>query len=255
MTVSFGTTYPKTRKLTIRACEDRIISAFPDFTVRRAFSSQMIIDILQKRDGINIDNPEEALLKLKKDNFSQVILQPLHLIPGTEYHKLAKIVNKYKNQFSQLKLGEPLFYKNKDYELVSKALQEQLPVTGEKEAVIFMGHGSKHPANSIYTCLDYYFKDKGLNNIWVGTVEGYPEIDSIIPQLQKRNIEKVTLMPLMLVAGDHAQNDMIGEKDSWKSILEKNGFTVDTYLHGLGENKKIQKIYVNKLKTITGDFE
>ncbi|MFW5976788.1 MAG: sirohydrochlorin cobaltochelatase, partial [Bacillota bacterium] len=252
--VSFGTTYPGTRKLTIKACENSIKSAFPEFTVRRAFSSQMVINKIKKREGIAIDNPKEALDKLKEDDFSKVIVQPLFLIPGTEYHKLKKIVKKYKKYFSDLKMGKPLFYKNEDYKIITQALQKQIPDLKRNEAVLFAGHGSKHPANSIYTCLDYYFKNNGFNNIWVGTVEGYPEIDSIVTQLKKQNIKKVILIPLMMVAGNHVQKDMVEKKDSWKNVLENQGFKVEVYFHGLGENKEIQKIYVDKVKAIAGDF-
>ena len=128
------------------------------------------------------------------------------------------------------------------------ALKEQLPAFQENEAVAFMGHGTHHPANAAYAALERIFDDQGLKNVFVGTVEGYPELDQVIQRLQVNKIEKVTLMPFMLVAGDHAKNDMAGdEEDSWKTVLKKEGYVVDTYLHGLGENPRIQDIYVQHI--------
>ncbi|WP_099192754.1 sirohydrochlorin cobaltochelatase [Tepidibacter mesophilus] len=248
LVMSFGTSYADTRKVTIEATEQKIDKAFPNYEMRRAFTSNMIIKKLKERDNIEVDNPSQALEKLKQDGFSEVIVQPLHVMNGFEYDDLAKVVSQYEGIFDKIKMGTPLLTSIQDYKDLVEALKTQIEEPKHNEVVVFMGHGTHHYSNSTYACLDYMLEDMGVN-AYVGTVEGYPEIDSVIKKLKKNNIEKVILMPLMLVAGDHANNDMAGdEEDSWKSILKKEGFVVETYLHGLGENKKVQDMYVNHAK-------
>ncbi|MFW5980299.1 MAG: precorrin-4 C(11)-methyltransferase [Bacillota bacterium] len=251
LVVSFGTSYKKTREKTIKACENKIAEKFSDYDIKRAFTSEMIIDILKNREGITINNPAEALKELYYNGYQEIIIQPLHLINGSEYHGLLRTVNQYRDYFKEVKIGQALLTDTEDYFEVSSALQKELPDIGEDEAVVFMGHGSKHPANSAYSCLDYVFKDKGLTNYYVGTVEGYPLLENIISRLKENEIEKVHLIPMMLVAGDHAQNDMAGdEEDSWKNILENEGFEVEIYLKGIGEYKDIQDMYVKKINKL-----
>jgi sirohydrochlorin cobaltochelatase len=248
LVVSFGTSYADTRKVTIEACEAKIKETFSDYEVRRAFTSSMIIRIMKIRDNIHVDTPEEALQKLQTEGFSEVIVQPLHIIPGSEFHDVVHIVKKYESIFEKIHLGVPLLATTADYIAVVDVLKEQLPVLEEHEAVVFMGHGTHHPANTAYAALERMFDDQGLNNVFVGTVDGYPELDQVIQRLQANKIEKVTLMPFMLVAGDHAKNDMASdEEDSWKTILKKAGYVVDTCLHGLGENPGIQAMYVQHI--------
>ena len=251
LVVSFGTSYHETRKLTIEACEQAIADKFSDYELRRAFTSNMIIKKMKERDKIYVDTPIEALKKLKEEGFSEVIIQPLHIIPGSEYHDLYMEARNYKDYFEKLIIGKPLLYDVKDYIEVARGLESQLPSLKEKEAVVFMGHGTEHPANSAYANLDYVFKDLGMNNVHMATVEGYPELENVIRKLKANNSEKVALMPFMLVAGDHAQNDMASDdKDSWKSILKEEGFEVETYLHGIGENKEMQKLYIGKVNEL-----
>ncbi|WP_432402296.1 sirohydrochlorin cobaltochelatase [Wukongibacter sp. M2B1] len=250
LVVSFGTSYADTRKVTIEACEEKITKAFPEYDVRRAFTSQIIIEKLKERDNILVENPTEALTKLKDEGFSEVYIQPLHVINGAEYDDIVAETSEFQEDFDKLVLGRPLLTSVDDYRKVAEALAEQMPERSEKEAVVFMGHGTHHDANAAYACLDYIFEDEGQNNVFVGTVEGFPDLDTVIKRLEKNNIEKVTLMPLMLVAGDHAQNDMAGdEEDSWKVILKGKGYEVETVLRGLGEVSKIQDIYIEHLKT------
>ncbi len=245
LVVSFGTSYADTRKVTIEACENAIKAAFPEYEIRRAFTSKTIIKILKERDNILVDTPEEALQKLQADGFSEVIVQPLHVIPGTEFHDVVAMVKQHESAFKTIRLGVPLLASTHDYMAVADALAMQLPEMGANEAVVFMGHGTHHPANAAYPAFERVCEDKGLPHVFMGTVEGYPELEQVVRRLQKHNIEKVTLMPFMLVAGDHAQNDMAGdEEDSWKMRLKKEGVVVDIYLHGLGENAGIQDIYV-----------
>lgn len=248
LVVSFGTSYADTRAVTIEACEQKIAAAFPDYTVRRAFTSNIIIKILKERDQVLVDTPEEALQKLQQEGFSEVVVQPLHLINGEEFHDIVMVAARYQTVFPVFRLGSPLLSTVADYRAVIAALNTQLPALQPHEAVAFMGHGTPHPANSTYGCLQYMFQEEGLTNVLMGTVEGYPAFEQVVKQLHARNIQKVTLMPFMLVAGDHAQNDMAGDDaDSWKMMLKKEGFVVETYLHGLGENPAIQDIYVQHI--------
>jgi len=253
----FGTSYTDTREVCIESVVKDIDKAFPDYEVRLAFTAQFIIDKVAKRDNIKFDNPEEALTKMKEEGFTEVIVQPLHIIPGAEYSDLKDVVEEFNDgSFKKLALGEPVLAGIEDYRIAVDALKTQLPETSEKETVVVMGHGTEHYANACYPCLQSVINDKGLNVI-VGTVEGYPSLDDVIVKLKKQKIKEVTLMPFMVVAGDHAQNDMAGdEKDSWKSILKKEGFIVNTYMHGLGENQAFHEIYINHVqKAIEGKTE
>ncbi|SKC84335.1 sirohydrochlorin cobaltochelatase [Maledivibacter halophilus] len=257
LVVSFGTSYADTRKITIEATENRFKEEFKDYDVVRAFTSQMIINILQKRDNIKVYNVKEALNHLKDEKYSQVIIQPLHIMNGAEYDELAAEASEFVDAFDDLKIGSPLLTSTQDYFDTIAALETQLPELEDNEAVVFMGHGTHHFANSTYSALEYALHDLGHKNVFVGTVEGYPGLDQVMNRLEENNIKKVTLMPFMLVAGDHASNDMAGdEDDSWKTVLKKAGYKVEIYLHGLGENKGIQKIYVEHARQlIEGNVE
>lgn len=248
LVASFGTSYADTRKVTIEACEEKIKGSFPDYEVKRAFTSSIIRKILKDRDKIEVDGLVEALTKMKEEKFTDVIIQPLHIIPGEEYHEVIAAANKFKADFQSIVVGRPILTTMDDYRTATDALKAQLPELKKTQAVVFMGHGTHHPANSSYACLQMVVNDN-LSNVYIGTVEGYPALDDVIKSLKKDGIKEVTLMPFMVVAGDHANNDMAGdEEDSWKTILKKEGFVVNTYLHGLGENKGIQDMYVNHVQ-------
>ncbi len=259
LVVSFGTTHADTRKVTIDAVEDKIRAAFPDYEVRQAFTSRIIIKRIAENEGLTIDTEKQALAKLKAEGFSEVIVQPLHMVPGDEYDKVRQLVDQYnqKKVFDKLSLGRPILAfsgqeeRPDDYQAAITALQTQLPKLMRREAVLFMGHGGNHPANAAYAALQLRLQDANVKNVFVSTVdgEGYPTLESVIAKLKANKIKTVTLMPLMVVAGDHAKNDMAGdEKDSFKSQLLEAGFQVKTYLHGLGENAAIQDIYVQHVR-------
>lgn len=259
LVVSFGTTYLEAQKLNIEGVENKIRSAFPEYDVRRAFTSRIVIKRIADRDGIKIDTEKQALEKLKAEGYKEVIVQPLHMIPGDEFDKVGKMVEQYaKNKtFDRISLSRPLIYysgqeeKPDDYAVAIDALKTQLPKMERRDAVVFVGHGGNHPANAAYAALQLRIQDAKLKNVFVTTVdgEGYPTFESVIEKMKENKIKKVTLMPLMLVAGDHANNDMAGdEPDSMKSRLVKAGFKVETYLHGLGENQAAQNIFVQHVK-------
>lgn len=244
LVVSFGTSYKETREKTIEACEKKIKKAFEGYDFFRAFTSNMIIRKLKNRDNIYIENPIESLDRLHKEGYDEVIVQTLHIICGEEYTKLKEQISQYEDKFNKIVLGRPLLTQIEDYKETIEALKSQIPELEEDEAVVFMGHGTEHEAHSAYPALDYMLKQENVK-AYVGTVEGYPEIEEVIANLRKDKISKVRLMPFMLVAGDHAINDMASdEEDSWKSILNKEGFKTKVHLNGLGENEWIQDKFV-----------
>jgi len=259
LVVSFGTTYGETRKVTLDAVENKIRTTFPDYEVRSAFTSRIIIKKLAQRDGIEVDTEKQALDKLKAEGYTEVFVQPLHMEAGDEYEKVSRIVELYGQNkvFTKIAVGRPVFYytgqkdRPDDYTIAIKAIQTQLPKLGKYDAVVMMGHGGVHPSNAAYAALQMKIQDAGLKNIFVFTVEGYPTVDQVIERCKAQNINNIFLMPLMVVAGDHATNDMASEnKDSFKSQFRQAGFKVEPYLHGLGENPGIQDIYVQHVKDV-----
>ena len=251
--MSFGTTYKDTRVKTIDATVDAIKAAHPNTKVITAFTSHIIRDRIQQKEGITYPTPEEALAQLKSEGYSRVALTSLDVIPGMEYNYDVAVYNLYKNNFKKMTLGTPLMYwmgqEGQTDEVIQtiKAVQSQFPKVGKEDAVLIMAHGTPDPANAYYSVIQDRIHTLGLKNVFVYTVEGTPNLEQVIPQLKLHGIKHVTMMPFMMVAGDHANNDMAGaEPDSHKSILEKEGFKVDTYLHGLGENQNIRNLFVER---------
>jgi len=253
--VSFGTTYLDTLALSIESTEHKIRATFPDYEVRRAFTSRIVIKKLAERDGINIDTEKQALERLQADGYQEVFIQPLYIAAAEEYEKLKKVSVHcaHAKVFHKITLGRPLLYymgqkgHPDDYLIAIKAVQ--LPKLRQQEAIVLMGHGGVHPAHSAYAALQMKLEEAGFDNVFVYTVEGFPSLARVIEKLQSKKIENVTLMPFMLVAGDHATKDMVGDDDaSAKSQLHKAGFTVTVYFHGLGANPLIQDIFVQHLK-------
>ncbi|CUH94664.1 hypothetical protein P22_0730 [Propionispora sp. 2/2-37] len=265
LVISFGTTYPEALKVSIEAIEQRIKEVFATYEVRRAFTSRTVIRILSKRDGFNIDNEREALLRLQKDGYSEVYIQPLHVVPGAEYDKINQLVSEYTRMdcpvFKKIALGRPLLANTgqgetrDDYLTAIAAACKQVPDLEEKEAVVFMGHGGQHPANAAYALLQRKFEEAGYNHIFVYTVEGAPSLQRVMAKLKEKSFSKVLLMPFMLLAGDHALNDMTGpDEDSAQSQLTAAGFQVRSYVHGLGENTFIQDLYIQHLQDAIAAF-
>jgi sirohydrochlorin cobaltochelatase len=249
LVVSFGTSYPETRAVTIEACEKSIAQAFGEYEIRRAFTSHMVIKILAERDGIRVDKPEEALQKMYEEGFSEVIVQPLHIIPGEEFHeKIVKKVSALTGHVEKLCIGLPILSATEDFDAAIEAIMGQLPELREGEAVVLMGHGTRHPANAAYAALQHMLNVKNLP-VYVGTVEGYPGLPEVAALLKQEAIQKVVLMPFMLVAGDHAIHDMAGDDDdSWKSRFAALGFEVEVFLRGLGENRLIREMYIKHVR-------
>ena len=246
LVVSFGTSYRETREKTIDAIEEAIAAAYPDYEIRRAFTSQTIINILSRRDGIKIDNVDQAMRRLVRDKVTDLIVQPTLVMNGFEYDDTMAEIKPYERRFTRIRYGLPLLISDQDFTDVASALIENTrQYHADDTAVVFMGHGTEHNANEVYTRLERLLKTQGNERYFVGTVESPPTIEDIIPGLHNLGVKKAVLLPLMIVAGDHANNDMAGEEeDSWKSILEEEGYTVTPVLRGLGEYPEMQRLFI-----------
>jgi sirohydrochlorin cobaltochelatase len=259
LVVSFGTSYNDTRAKTIDAIEEKIKDTYSsEYDVRRAFTAQIIIDKLKSRDGLEINNVDQAMQSLVSEGFGILYIQPTHIMNGEEYDELCAAVEPYKENFETLSIGKPLLTTTEDYEeLVGIIKEETKDLNKEGTAVVFMGHGTPHFANSTYACLDYHMKHEIAENYYVGTVEGYPTITEVIGDVDKQNATKVTLLPFMIVAGDHANNDMGGDdEDSWKTQFKQAGYEVNVVLKGLGEYEGVQNMVVEHLQAaIDGPVE
>ena len=257
LVVSFGTSHLDTLRVTIEKAENQIRDHFNDYDIYRAFTSHKIIRKLREKYEMFIDTPEEVMAKLYEDDYEDVIIQPLHIIPGEEYIYINKIGEAYKDKFRSVKMGRPIFYYQgienlpQDYSLFIEATKK---LYEENNAVVYVGHGTAHSANAVYGCLQTVFEDEGYENVFVGTVEGYPNFEAVLKRLKRKNLDEVTLAPLMVVAGDHAKNDMASDEEgSWKSMLEKEGIKVNIYLKGLGENERFNQLYINRIEDLINE--
>ena len=245
LVISFGTSYEEAFPAIVNV-EETCRKAFPDYDFFRAFTSKMIIRKLKRTKDITIYSPEEILEQLAKEQYEEVICQPTHIIPGLEYEKLMGILEPYKDRFEKLCIGNSLLTEDADYESVAEALmQEVSQPLPEDEAFLLMGHGTSHSADSVYCRMEHVLRDLGYHHAFVGTVEGFPDIDYVVKRLHRSHIRKAYMMPLLIVAGDHARNDLAGEKeDSWKSILEREGLETEIILKGIGEIDAVARLYV-----------
>ncbi len=246
LAVSFGTSYKETREATIDAIEAALAEAYPEYQVRRAFTSQMVINILEKRDGYKVDNVTEAVERLIGDGVKEVLVQPTHVIPGFEYNDMLEKLSAYRDKFTSLQVGRALLTSDEDYDtLVSVLKKETGKYNGEDTSLVFMGHGSRHEANEVYIEIERRLHAAGLTNYFIGTAEGTPLIDEVLAKVKAGNYKKIVLLPLMIVAGDHASNDMAGDEEgSWKDIFTKAGYEVECVLTGLGEYQGIRQMFI-----------
>lgn len=277
LVVSFGTSFNLSRANDIKGIEDAIQEANPDWSVRRAFTAQIIINHVQARDGEFIDNIDQALERAVANGVKNLVLQPTHLMHGAEYDELMESVESYRDKFETVKVAEPLLGEvgtdataiNEDKEKVAKAITEaavkdagyeELSVANEDGAAfVFIGHGTSHAAKVSYSQMQSQMKELGYNNVFIGTIEGEPEetsCESVIDAVTQAGYTKVILRPLMVVAGDHANNDMAGEdEDSWISMFNASGNfeSVDAQITGLGSIDAIQKLYVEHTAVVMED--
>ena len=242
--VHFGTTHEDTRALTIDAINQKAREQFPQMEIREAYTSRIIMRILNKR-GVRKLNPVEALAQLKAEGYTHVVVQSTNIIDGIEMESLRKDIALMKPLFKEIRLGMPLLYSPEDYKQVIDCLAEK---GQEKTFTILVGHGTYTPATAQYAMLDYMLQAEGHTDFAVGTVEGYPTFDNAISRAQaKKKIKQVQLIPFMFVAGDHAKNDIAGDM---KEALEKKGYKVSVRMEGLGENPAIQQIYIDHINFI-----
>ena len=268
LVVSFGTSFNNSRAADIKGIEDTLQAAYPDWSVRRAFTAQIIINHVQARDGEKIDNVNQALDRAVNNGVKNLIVQPTHLMHGAEYDELIGELDNYKDQFESVQVAEPLLGEvgadatviNADKKAVAEILTAEAVKTAgydsldaakeDGAAFVFMGHGTSHTAKVSYSQMQTQMQELGYDNVFIGTVEGEPEetaCEAVIDAAAEAGYTKVILRPLMVVAGDHANNDMAGgDEDSWLSMFKASGKfdSVDTQIAGLGEIEGIQQIYV-----------
>ena len=255
--VSFGTSYPEAQGA-LDHIESQVGKAFPETEIHWAFTSKIIRKKLREK-GHYVDSPAEALAKMGDEGFTKVAVQSLHVIPGEEYENLQKTVNAFKHipkGVNSLALGKPLLYKHEDIAAVCRELEKTFPQgRGAKDAIVLMGHGTNHPSNIFYPGVQYYLWQQSPH-YFLATVEGYPSLDDVLPKLKKQQMKTVWLIPFMSVAGDHARNDMAGEEpDSWKSVLEAEGYEVKIVMQGLAEYDELVNIWINHLKEALDELE
>lgn len=249
LAVSFGTSHNDTRKVTIDAIERDMQEAFPDYMLYRAWTSKMIIKKLKNRDNVHVFTVREAMEQMKKDGITDVLIQPTHVINGIENDLMKEDALAYRDDFHSITFGDPLLTSAEDNLAVIQAIADEFSDLAQDQVLVLMGHGTTHYANSIYAALDYTFKDKGYKNIFLGTVEAYPSMESLMRMVKEYNPSKVVLAPFMIVAGDHAKNDMAGDDpDSWYSQFKAAGFEVEPVIKGLGEYTGVRSLLVEHLR-------
>ncbi len=272
LVVSFGTSFNASRAADIKGIEDALQAAYPDWSVRRAFTAQIIINHVQARDGEKIDNMQQAMDRAVANGVKNLVVQPTHLMHGAEYDEMMEMIDSYRDKFESVAVAEPLLGEvgadatviNSDKEAVAKAITaaavkdagfDSLDASAaEKTAFVFMGHGTSHTAKISYSQMQTTMQTLGYDNVFIGTVEGEPEetaCENVIEAVKAAGYTKVVLRPLMVVAGDHANNDMAGaDDDSWLSQFKASGAfeEVDTQIAGLGEISDIQQLYIAHTK-------
>lgn len=254
LAVSFGTSYEAARKATIEKIEKDIAAAFPDYRVYRAWTSKMILAILKKRDNLYIPNVTEAMEQMMADGITDVIIQPTHILDGIENNIMKEEALSFQNNFHSISFGSPLISSEEDANAVIGAVAEEFKDHCNDTALVLMGHGTSHEVNSVYAQIDSMFKKQGHSNIFLGTVEAEPTIQDLVREVCSYSPRKVVLAPFMIVAGDHAHNDMAGdEPDSWAYQFRQKNYEVQPVLKGLGEYPGIRSLFIDHVKqAITG---
>ena len=255
LVTSFGTSHLDALETDIAAIEKAIARAMPEHTIRRAFTSTIIMKKLCTRDGIEIDDVPQALTRLVREGYSHVVLQPTHILCGEEYDKLCSLAAPFASSLT-LSIGTPLLKTIPDYWDMARAVCTLTEAPAEDEAVVFMGHGTPHLANASYALLEYLLWDLGRERTFIGTVEGCPSLEQVIRRLKADPaIRKVRLLPLMVVAGDHAKNDMAGEEpDSWRNQLEAQGYEVNCQIRGIGRSLAVQALFARHAREAADKF-
>ena len=248
LVVHFGTTHDDPRALTIDVINAKMKEAFPGIEVREAWTSRIILRTLKER-GVGRQNPTQALIQLHEQGYTHILIQSTNIIEGTEMKELRREVEGLSLNFKDIRVGNPLLYAPEDYEVVVKAVTEAMNQANKGGQKLLVGHGTPDPATASYAMFDYMLKAEGHPEYHVGTVEGYPEYEDALRLLKNGKSKTLTLAPLMFVVGDHAKNDIAGE---WKENLEKQGYKVNLYLKGLGENPTVQQLFIQHARFAAG---
>lgn len=251
LVTSFGTSFPSSRHCTIGAIESDIREAYPDYDVRRAFTSQIIIDHIEKDTGRHIDNFEEAMDKLVAEGVDEVIVQPTHLMDGFEYTDVVNSVENYRDKIARIAIGAPLLASDEDQKAAAEAVKGAMAkYEDDQTAICLMGHGTEAESNQIYATMQQVFADLGYNNYFVATVEATPTFDDVAQAAKAAGFTKAVLRPFMVVAGDHANNDMADMEDpeSFASVMTAAGFEVQSVIEGLGQIDAIDEMYVSHVQ-------
>lgn len=245
LAVSFGTSYPQSRERTIAAIERTLEDAFPSYDLRRAFTSRVVIALTEKQEGLTIDHMDRALQRAVDNGVEELVIQPTHLLEGLEYQRLLGAARERAGQFRRLSVGKPLLTSQEDFQAVARALiRVQAPFQDGETALVLMGHGTTAQCNAVYPKLEKVLRTLGGEHWFVGTVEAEPDLEAVLAEVRAGHYRRVVLRPLMIVAGDHATNDMAGEESSWKQAFAQAGHEVLCQLQGLGELEEIRRIFV-----------
>ena len=250
LVVSFGTSYLDSCRRTIGAIEEALERAFPEYDLRRGFTSQMIVNRIQRRDGITIDSVPQALDRAAANGVKHLLIQPTHIMDGLEYQKLVRLAALYRDAFVSLSLGAPLLTSDQDFRMVADALAAATASYDDgATAICLMGHGTEAAANEGYGKLQQQLTDSGRSNYFVGTMAAAPTVDQVLSLVKAGKYRRVLLQPMMIVAGDHVNHHMAGEEEgSWKRVFENAGYQVVCQLRGLGELEAIQNLFVQHAK-------
>lgn len=247
--VSFGTSHLDTKVKTLDNIVKKVTNNFVEYTIYEAYTSDTIINILKVRKQISIDTVEEALVTILEEGNNELIVQPTHLLNGIEYDLIERIIKQYQTRFHKLLLGAPILTDTEDYRYIVEYFPKVLPNLKDREAILLMGHGTSHYANSAYGALNDMLQTSGYGDIYVGTVEAYPNLSDLMSRIKDKGYKKIYLTPFMMVAGEHAKNDMVGEETtSWVNILNKAGYDVEVILKGLGEYDFITQLIFEHIK-------
>ena len=255
LAVSFGTSHNDTCRKTIDVMENQIKEKYPEYPVYRAWTSGIIRRKVEARDGVHIFSVKEALEQMKQDGVEEIVVQPTHVLNGVENDLMEKDIEAFRSQFDGVAVGTPLLTTQNDCKQTVDMLASEWKLKDD-EMLVFMGHGTDHHADFVYAALNYQFIINDCGNMVMGTVEGFPAIENVIHAVNEKKPKKVILTPFMIVAGDHAKNDLAGEEeDSWKRILEKEGYEVSCVLKGLGEYEAIRRIFMEHLEEAMESLE
>ncbi len=257
LVVSFGTSFNDSRRETIGAIEKAMIEAFPEYSVRRGFTSQIIIDHVLSRDGEVIDNITEALERAVSNGVKNLVVQPTHLMPGFEYNDVIDEIESYADSFESIVIGRPILDTDTDFAVVAQAITEATAQYDDgRTAIVFMGHGTEADSNGVYAKMQNVLDAMGMENYFIGTVEAEPSLEDVLALVEAGSYTRVVLEPLMIVAGDHANNDMAGdEEDSWKTVFTEAGYEVECILRGLGSFPEIQQLLVEHAREAASSLD